>query len=389
MLYSRNPIYILLVLLVVIFSVSTSPEWGLASTKKIYYRVIYTSGRVKFYRKNTVLKRVRSGISVGNGWYVKTYRDSIVILKSKTGYLKLFSYGKLHLGKKPELQYGKLQFSKNRLFENVSYRAFPAPKIGGTVEIKVWGVDARGTPDVVLIDRNGRIKKSLSAYPVGRGSYKLPFSLPLTLKPGRYILKITLFSHDNRTLIKYPFYLKSEVVKTGIVRLNRNKAGILAPSETKQKESEELSGIVSRKNYIQYWEGKFVYPVKRPEIVSDFGKLRTYYIGTRFLFRSFHRGIDFSERYGAPVYAPNAGVVVMAKNRMLTGNTIVIDHGFGVYSLIFHLSSLLKREGEFVKKGELIARVGSSGLAEGSHLHWGLYVNGDYVDPGQWVKIKY
>jgi murein DD-endopeptidase MepM/ murein hydrolase activator NlpD len=85
------------------------------------------------------------------------------------------------------------------------------------------------------------------------------------------------------------------------------------------------------------------------------------------------------------VRAANHGVVRLAEGIPLSGNAVLIDHGLGVFTTYMHMSRIAVRRGQRVKKGDLVGAVGSTGVATGPHLHWGLRVNGLYVDPLRWV----
>lgn len=96
----------------------------------------------------------------------------------------------------------------------------------------------------------------------------------------------------------------------------------------------------------------------------------------------YHRGVDIAGAYGEPVYASNKGIVRLVSHTFqLHGKTVILDHGQGVMTLYIHLSSVQVREGDVVEKGDPIARVGSSGVSTGPHLHWGAYVQGEPIDP--------
>jgi murein DD-endopeptidase MepM/ murein hydrolase activator NlpD len=92
-------------------------------------------------------------------------------------------------------------------------------------------------------------------------------------------------------------------------------------------------------------------------------------------------GADFLSPTGTPIHAPNSGRVVLARDLYFTGNTVVIDHGLGVFSLLAHLSVVDVHQGEFVTRGETIGQVGATGRVTGPHLHWGIRMNGARVDP--------
>jgi len=100
-----------------------------------------------------------------------------------------------------------------------------------------------------------------------------------------------------------------------------------------------------------------------------------------------HAGVDMSARRGTPVTAPANGTVADVGDYTLTGRTVVLDHGQGVFTAYFHLDSALVRDGDQVRAGRSIGRVGSSGLSTGAHLHYGVYIHGRDVDPAAWREM--
>ncbi len=98
--------------------------------------------------------------------------------------------------------------------------------------------------------------------------------------------------------------------------------------------------------------------------------------------RAPHRGVDIATPLGTPVGAMAAGVVSLAAPDMyFTGNTVMIDHGYGLHSVYAHLSALLVKVGQAVRQGEPVGRVGATGRATGPHLHWGVYWFDQALDP--------
>ena len=131
----------------------------------------------------------------------------------------------------------------------------------------------------------------------------------------------------------------------------------------------------------QLWNGKFVKPAKG-RLTSSFGKYREYNTGVR----RHHLGIDIANSLGTPIYAGNSGIVTLAGRLHLYGKSVVINHGQGVSSSYNHLSKIHVAAEEQVEKGQLIGLMGATGQVTGSHLHWGMVVNGIAVDPEEWTE---
>ncbi|MGB2925332.1 MAG: M23 family metallopeptidase [Limnothrix sp.] len=137
----------------------------------------------------------------------------------------------------------------------------------------------------------------------------------------------------------------------------------------------------------KYWNGAFQSP-NGARISTIFG-VRRYYNGV-FASDYYHRGIDYAAGYGSPVVAPAAGKIALIdyeKNGFrVHGNTVGIDHGQGVVSILMHLNSIPStlKEGDLIQAGQTVGTVGSTGASTGPHLHWGLYVHGVAVDPVPW-----
>lgn len=98
-----------------------------------------------------------------------------------------------------------------------------------------------------------------------------------------------------------------------------------------------------------------------------------------------HEGIDVTAPMGAPIEAPANGTVTQSGWEAGYGNTVVIDHGYGIVTKFAHASRILVRKGEKVTRGELIAQVGNTGLSTGPHLHYEVHVNGRPVDPRRYI----
>jgi murein DD-endopeptidase MepM/ murein hydrolase activator NlpD len=103
--------------------------------------------------------------------------------------------------------------------------------------------------------------------------------------------------------------------------------------------------------------------------------------------RSPHAGLDIAARRGDPVTAPAAGLVVLTGKFYFNGNTVFVDHGGGLISMVCHLSEIDVHSGENVTRGQLLGRVGATGRATGPHLHWSVSLNGQRVDPRMMLTL--
>jgi murein DD-endopeptidase MepM/ murein hydrolase activator NlpD len=142
------------------------------------------------------------------------------------------------------------------------------------------------------------------------------------------------------------------------------------------REARVLSDLFTRSQHERLWRGGFTAPVPGAS-TSTFGR-RTILNGKR---RGRHLGADFRAAEGTPVRAPNAGLIVLADDLYLSGNTVVIDHGGGLFSLLSHLSRRRVPAGARVARGDLVGDAGSTGRVTGPHLHWAVRLHGTAVNP--------
>lgn len=149
----------------------------------------------------------------------------------------------------------------------------------------------------------------------------------------------------------------------------------------KEHQNAVLAGLRT-KSAVRHWADGFVLPLDQP-ISTPFALHRK---GASYSYH--HKGLDFSAPTGTPVKAANDGRVILSRDSLnIYGNTMIIDHGQGVVTCYFHLSKRLKQEGDSVTRNDVIAQVGSSGWATGPHLHFGVYLQGEPVDPVWWTRF--
>jgi len=176
-------------------------------------------------------------------------------------------------------------------------------------------------------------------------------SLPLTIKDRKF---------ESESLEVAPEYAEPD--KKTQARIDR--------------EAKELDEIWSRVTRERLWGKAFVRPLAG-ELGSSFGLRRVFNKQPR----SPHAGLDIKAPIGAEVFATNRGTVALARDLFFTGNTVIIDHGLGLYTIYAHLSRIDVDAGAPVERAARIGLVGATGRVTGPHLHWGVKVVGARVDP--------
>ena len=203
--------------------------------------------------------------------------------------------------------------------------------------------------------------------------WSAPVGIDLDTRPATYHAEIA--AGEDRT--SYPLVVRARAFRTRHLTVDPDLVN--PPPEALERidaETRELNDVWAHGVPQRLWSGPFVRPVP-DEANSAFGT-RSVYNGEA---RSPHSGADFLSPEGRPVKAPNAGRIVLAGLRYFTGNTVVIDHGLGLFSLFAHLSEMDVKAGDTVAAGDLVGRVGATGRVTGPHLHWTVRVNGARVDP--------
>ena len=173
-------------------------------------------------------------------------------------------------------------------------------------------------------------------------------------------------------------------VRTGswrIEHVNASPTGGVTSAEFRARRAGELERIAAARAVDTRsggWRQDFRWPLTG-RVSGLFGAQRIY----RGTSGSYHSGIDIAANAGTPFVAPADGVVVLAAQTPFTleGHLLIVDHGMGLSSAFLHCASLAVREGQVVRRGEVLGTVGASGRASGPHLHWGLVWRGLRLDP--------
>lgn len=246
-----------------------------------------------------------------------------------------------------------------------------SPKPGDVLEVAVVGIDNPNRAELVF--RN----ETFPFYAVAPGKMRALIGLTARDK----------IRWEGLRVVRKRFLLPDEVVTVGVdlaerkfshqsLRMPASKAAL--PNKPEAREAlVRIRDALQKDSPKQLWEGAFLRPAKG-RLSSKYGHTRT--INGKSAW-SWHKGIDIAAGEGQAVLAPNGGRVVLVGRYPVQGGTIIVDHGQGLMSAFLHLHTFDVAVGDAVEKGQKIASVGGGGFSTGSHLHWGVYVHGDAVDP--------
>ena len=228
------------------------------------------------------------------------------------------------------------------VFEGITIPFFPMPELGSGVYGGLVGVpyDRKTGPASIRIQMKTE------------SSQASDFDLPIQVIEGNY---------------------PSESLKVDSSRVSPKKKKVL---QRIKKEQEEVAQLYKRVTLRRYWKGHFKLPIQSA-ITSSFGTKRIY----NGSLKNYHPGLDLKAPMKTPVHADAAGEVVMAKNLFYTGNTVMVDHGYGIFTLFCHMSRLKVKTGQKIEMGDLVGWSGATGRVNGPHLHWQAVVHRVKVDP--------
>jgi murein DD-endopeptidase MepM/ murein hydrolase activator NlpD len=219
--------------------------------------------------------------------------------------------------------------------------------------------------------------RTVAAYRLDGARWQAMVGIDLDQRPGAYDARVDAIEGTAVRQVHHPITIARRQFPTRNLRVAPDYVN--PPREQTERIAREQAltrGIYDHPSPLRLWDGPFMRPVPQPAN-SRFGT-RSVYNGER---RSPHAGTDFMSPAGTPIKAPNAGRIVCARELFFTGNTVIIDHGLGVFSLMAHMSRLDVTEGAEVNAGEQLGLVGATGRVTGPHLHWAMAVSGARVDP--------
>lgn len=199
-------------------------------------------------------------------------------------------------------------------------------------------------------------------------------------EPGIYPLQISATSSDGSTQTFEQLILLEDVA------YGQQYVSVTTGLDSDEITFEEnfLEAALSTPTSERYWDGVFRYPVDEPCLGSYYGADRDYNNGTLYY---YHTGQDFSVcAQNLNIYAPAAGLVIIAEALPIKGNAIYIDHGWGVYSGFAHLSAFNVKVGDTVNAGDIIGQIGDTGRSAGPHLHFEINIGDIPVNPLTWLE---
>jgi murein DD-endopeptidase MepM/ murein hydrolase activator NlpD len=180
-----------------------------------------------------------------------------------------------------------------------------------------------------------------------------------------------------------------DVVEPGYPERQLQVAGkyVKPPQSVKARMAEDRAAFAAAfsQDFVEpLFEKNFEWP-RQDRITAPFGDRRSF----NGKLQSQHFGVDVDGDTGSPIYAANAGVVVMTRENYSAGNTVIVHHGTGLYTTYFHMSKILVSKGTRVKQGQKLGLVGKTGRVTGPHLHWGVKVDGLWVDALTLLKLDF
>jgi murein DD-endopeptidase MepM/ murein hydrolase activator NlpD len=241
-------------------------------------------------------------------------------------------------------------------------------------DVVVLTVSAAHDISAVRVEAFGR---EFTGFAVDPRTWRVLVGIDLETAPRTYSLAVEATEPSQVARIAHRLVVTPRQFRTR--RLTVDEAFVNPPPEAQDRiarETAELNDLWAHSSTSKLWTSPFVRPVPDPANSA---------FGTRSILngqpRSPHSGADFNSATGTPIKSPSGGRVVLAGDRYYTGNTVMIDHGLGLFSLFAHLSEIQVKLGDTVNAGDIVGKVGATGRVTGPHLHWSVRLNGARVDP--------
>jgi len=236
------------------------------------------------------------------------------------------------------------------------------------------------------------------------------FALDIQL-PEQTEMFVTAFDiAGNSVRANFPYYVRKKSFKSDAVQLTDLFLNLKVPElivdvyvdseatliekflkinqQLREENEKEFFKIGEVTDNTLYWQGEFLrLPRSSPQ--AGFADVRDYYYQGQKIDQQTHLGIDLASLALSPIPAANRGKVAFVGTIGIYGKTVVIDHGFGLFSTYSHLSGYDVEKGQMVEKGDIIGRTGSTGMAGGDHLHYSFLIHNRFVNPIEWWDLHW
>ena len=203
--------------------------------------------------------------------------------------------------------------------------------------------------------------------------------------PGTHELAVEVKQGEQAKQLSFNILVAKEKFAVEHLKLPKEKVDLDEKAVARWKaEQEQVKEALTENSRLKLWHSNFLEPVngKRTGI---FGSVRIMNGQPR----NPHNGEDIGAPLGADVAATNDGIVRITVDHIFSGKGVFVDHGLGFYSMYFHLSEILVKDGDLVTAGQIIGKVGATGRATGPHLHWGVKLNGARVNPYSLLDLPF
>jgi murein DD-endopeptidase MepM/ murein hydrolase activator NlpD len=233
------------------------------------------------------------------------------------------------------------------------------------------------TPQPVDVMRARAFNRDLAAFRLDATRWQALLGIDVDTAPGSYEVSFEATSAGHTTTATTELNITAGTFGRRVLKVDEGYVNPPDPAIARiKREAVEIERLWTQSEPRRLWDLGFVRPV--PGRANGAFGSRSIFNGQP---RQPHGGADFLSPAGTAILAPNSGRIVLARDLYFTGNTLVIDHGLGVFSLLAHLSVMDVHQGDLVTRGQTIGQVGATGRVTGPHLHWAVRMNGARVDP--------
>lgn len=259
-----------------------------------------------------------------------------------------------------------------------------APQPGDILTLTLWPESGE---DLTSIEMSAFDTDEVHFYQRKNGSFRGYLGVPYDREANRYPLRVVVHyrTDDNKKqqqTITRQLMVYARHFATQRITIKSSTASTMSKTKALHAEKLHVQKKLQDSASSPLWKGDWIVPVQG-RTSSSYGRKR--YVNGKWWGQ--HSGADLAAASGTPVHATNSGRVALSEYLpALRGNCVIIDHGRNVFSVYMHLSKRLVKEGETVKKNQVIGKVGATGFVTGAHLHWAIRVGWEPCDPFRLVE---